>query len=232
MNNIHNNSNSSNNNSNNGPCGACKYLRRKCVKGCVFAPYFDAEQGTTHFAAVHKVFGASNASKLLLRIPVHRRIDAVVTLCYEALSRVRDPVYGCVSHIFSLQQQVLSMQAELATVQARLSTLQRVPSTFPTVDHTPQVILDQISSSSSSTTTTTITATTTSMPSIDNMLHYYYSQPMTSTLASTTSELTGIYNLTDNQHDNMFMEDDDLQMLTREFVSKYLPGVKFKSEPR
>lgn len=89
-----------------GPCGACKFLRRKCVKGCIFAPYFDSEQGTAHFAAVHKVFGASNASKLLMRIPAQKRLDAVVTLCYEALARVRDPVYGCVGHIFFLQQQV------------------------------------------------------------------------------------------------------------------------------
>lgn len=89
-----------------GPCGACKFLRRKCVKGCVFAPYFDSDQGTAHFAAVHKVFGASNASKLLAGIPPHKRLDAVVTLCYEALARVRDPVYGCVAHIFTLQQQV------------------------------------------------------------------------------------------------------------------------------
>ncbi|PNX92924.1 LOB domain-containing protein [Trifolium pratense] len=88
-----------------GPCGACKFLRRKCVKGCIFAPYFDSDQGTVHFAAVHKVFGASNASKLLMRIPVHKRLDAVVTLCYEALARARDPVYGCVAHIFALQQQ-------------------------------------------------------------------------------------------------------------------------------
>ncbi|PKI67101.1 hypothetical protein CRG98_012522 [Punica granatum] len=90
-----------------GPCGACKFLRRKCVNGCVFAPYFDSEQGATHFAAVHKVFGASNASKLLLCLPPHRRLDAVLTLCYEAIARVRDPVYGCVAHIFTLQQQVV-----------------------------------------------------------------------------------------------------------------------------
>lgn len=94
------------NNGGGGPCGACKFLRRKCVKSCVFAPYFDSDQGTTHFAAVHRVFGASNTSKLLLRVPPHRRLDAVVSLCYEALSRVRDPVYGCVANIFSLQQQV------------------------------------------------------------------------------------------------------------------------------
>jgi hypothetical protein len=91
-----------------GPCGACKFLRRKCVKGCcIFAPYFESSgQGSAHFAAVHKVFGASNAAKLLMRIPVHKRLDAVVTLCYEALARATDPVYGCVAHIFALQQQV------------------------------------------------------------------------------------------------------------------------------
>lgn len=92
-----------------GPCGACKFLRRKCVKGCIFAPYFDSDQGTAHFAAVHKVFGASNASKLLMRLPAHKRLDAVITLCYEALARVRDPVYGSVGHIFTLQQQVSSI---------------------------------------------------------------------------------------------------------------------------
>ncbi|KAJ9556515.1 hypothetical protein OSB04_011129 [Centaurea solstitialis] len=73
---------------------------------CVFAPHFDSDQGAAHFAAVHKVFGASNVSKLLLHLPVQRRHDAVVTICYEAQARLRDPVYGCVSHIFALQQQI------------------------------------------------------------------------------------------------------------------------------
>ncbi|MED6170938.1 LOB domain-containing protein 18 [Stylosanthes scabra] len=107
-----------------GPCGACKFLRRKCVQGCIFAPYFDSEQGATHFAAVHKVFGASNVSKLLLNIPVHKRLDAVVTICYEAQARLRDPVYGCVAHIFALQQQVVTLQAELTYLQGHLATLE------------------------------------------------------------------------------------------------------------
>ncbi|KAG5060784.1 LOB domain-containing protein 18 [Glycine soja] len=114
-----------NNNSSGGsPCGACKFLRRKCMPGCIFAPYFDSEQGATHFAAVHKVFGASNISKLLLNIPVHKRLDAVVTICYEAQARLRDPVYGCVAHIFALQQQVMSLQAELSYLQGHLATLE------------------------------------------------------------------------------------------------------------
>ncbi|KAI3693294.1 hypothetical protein L6452_33128 [Arctium lappa] len=107
-----------------GPCGACKFLRRKCVAGCIFAPHFDSDQGAAHFAAVHKVFGASNVSKLLLHLPVQRRHDAVVTICYEAQARLRDPIYGCVSHIFALQQQVVNLQAELAYFQAHLATLE------------------------------------------------------------------------------------------------------------
>ncbi|KAK4281252.1 hypothetical protein QN277_012773 [Acacia crassicarpa] len=96
------------------PCGACKFLRRKCVRGCVFAPYFCHEQGATHFAAIHKVFGASNVSKLLAHLPVSDRCEAAVTISYEAQARLQDPIYGCVSHIFSLQQQVVNLQAQLA----------------------------------------------------------------------------------------------------------------------
>ncbi|XVF30734.1 hypothetical protein REPUB_Repub16aG0084000 [Reevesia pubescens] len=102
------------------PCGACKFLRRKCISGCIFAPYFGSDQGAARFAAVHKVFGASNVSKLLLHIPVNRRHDAVVTISYEAQARLSDPVYGCVSTILYLQQQVASLQAELAMVQNQL----------------------------------------------------------------------------------------------------------------
>ncbi|PHU10025.1 LOB domain-containing protein 20 [Capsicum chinense] len=102
------------------PCGACKFLRRKCINGCVFAPYFGSDQGAARFAAVHKVFGASNVSKLLLHIPANRRQDAVVTVTYEAQARLSDPVYGCVSTILALQQQVASLQAELALVQTQV----------------------------------------------------------------------------------------------------------------
>eukprot|EP01018_Ginkgo_biloba_P024200 Gb_39343 [translate_table: standard] len=103
------------------PCGACKFLRRKCISGCIFAPYFGSEQGVARFAAVHKVFGASNVSKLLSHVPVHKRHEAVVTVCYEAQARLSDPVYGCVATIFELQQQVGALQVELAMVQTQLA---------------------------------------------------------------------------------------------------------------
>ncbi|XP_073152587.1 LOB domain-containing protein 16-like [Henckelia pumila] len=103
------------------PCGACKFLRRKCVADCIFAPYFCSEQGPARFAAVHRVFGASNVAKLLLHVPVPDRCEAVVTIAYEAQARIRDPVYGCVSHIFALQQQVAYLQAQLIQVKAQLT---------------------------------------------------------------------------------------------------------------
>ncbi|CAI9288457.1 unnamed protein product [Lactuca saligna] len=103
------------------PCGACKFLRRKCIKGCVFAPYFCHEQGATHFAAIHRVFGASNVSKLLAHLPVGDRSEAAVTIAYEAQARIQDPIYGCVSHIFALQQQVVSLQSQLTSLREQAS---------------------------------------------------------------------------------------------------------------
>ncbi|CAA2969091.1 LOB domain-containing 30-like [Olea europaea subsp. europaea] len=122
------------------PCGACKFLRRKCVAGCIFAPYFDSEQGAAHFAAVHKVFGASNVSKLLLHVPANKRLEAVVTICYEAQARLRDPVHGCVSHIFALQQQVVNLQAELSYLKAHLAALE-LPTPLPPPPTLPQPLL-------------------------------------------------------------------------------------------
>ncbi|KAF2296103.1 hypothetical protein P3X46_014274 [Hevea brasiliensis] len=104
-------------------CGACKFLRRKCMSECVFAPYFCYDQAATHFAAVHKVFGASNVSKLLLHLPVQNRSDAAITISYEALARMRDPVYGCVAHIFALQQQIASLQEEIEILGHQMASL-------------------------------------------------------------------------------------------------------------
>ena len=56
-------------------------------------------------------------------IPVQHRGDAVSSLVYEANARVRDPVYGCVGAISSLQQQVEALQAQLALAQAEMVRL-------------------------------------------------------------------------------------------------------------
>nr|AMQ09519.1 lateral organ boundaries domain protein [Boehmeria nivea] len=101
------------------PCAACKLLRRRCAQDCVFAPYFPADE-PHKFASVHKVFGASNVNKMLQELPEHQRSDAVSSMVYEANARVRDPVYGCVGAISSLQQQIDTLQAQLAMAQAEV----------------------------------------------------------------------------------------------------------------
>ncbi|KAF5472119.1 hypothetical protein F2P56_008859 [Juglans regia] len=101
------------------PCAACKLLRRRCAQDCVFAPYFPADE-PQKFANVHKVFGASNVNKMLQELPVHQRGDAVSSMVYEANARVRDPVYGCVGAISSLQQQIDALQTQLALAQAEV----------------------------------------------------------------------------------------------------------------
>ena len=50
------------------PCAACKLLRRRCAQECPFSPYFSPLE-PHKFATVHKVFGASNVSKMLLVSP-------------------------------------------------------------------------------------------------------------------------------------------------------------------
>lgn len=101
------------------PCAACKLLRRRCAEECPFSPYFSPHE-PQKFAAVHKVFGASNVSKLLLEVPEGQRADAANSMVYEANLRLRDPVYGCMGAISSLQQQVQSLQAELHAVRTEL----------------------------------------------------------------------------------------------------------------
>ncbi|KAI9108864.1 hypothetical protein K1719_020169 [Acacia pycnantha] len=103
----------------NSPCAACKFLRRKCLPGCLFAPYFPPEE-PQKFANVHKIFGASNVTKLLNELLPHQREDAVNSLAYEAEARVRDPVYGCVGAITFLQRQVQRLQKELDAANADL----------------------------------------------------------------------------------------------------------------
>ncbi|KAL1533017.1 putative elongator complex protein 1 [Salvia divinorum] len=103
----------------NPPCAACKFLRRKCMPGCIFSAYFPPEE-PQKFANVHKIFGASNVGKLLTELLPHQRDDAVNSLAYEAEARVRDPVYGCIGAISFLQSQVDRLQKELDAANADL----------------------------------------------------------------------------------------------------------------
>ncbi|GMJ11821.1 hypothetical protein HRI_004851300 [Hibiscus trionum] len=101
------------------PCAACKLLRRRCAEECPFSPYFSPHE-PHKFASVHKVFGASNVSKMLMEVPESQRADAASSLVYEANVRLRDPVYGCMGSIAALQQQVQSLQAGINAVRTEI----------------------------------------------------------------------------------------------------------------
>ncbi|XP_002985907.2 LOB domain-containing protein 4 [Selaginella moellendorffii] len=134
------------------PCAACKLLRRRCAQDCIFAPYFPPDE-PQKFAFVHKVFGASNVSKMLQDLPLHQRGDAVSSMVYEANARVRDPVYGCVGAISALHQQIAQLQTQLAISQAENVCLRMQHSAMVT-----NIVGQNHSVSSATTAATTITS--------------------------------------------------------------------------
>jgi hypothetical protein len=50
------------------------------VSNFIFALYFDQDQEVAQIDTSHMVFGASNASKLLIHIPTKNRADAATTI--------------------------------------------------------------------------------------------------------------------------------------------------------
>ncbi|XP_050387170.1 LOB domain-containing protein 21-like [Argentina anserina] len=102
-------------------CAACKLLKRRCVPTCIFAPHFRSDE-PLKFAKVHKVFGASNVSKILSEVPAEQREDTVSSLVYEAEARLRDPVYGCIGAIAMLEGKMVELQHDLAIARARLAS--------------------------------------------------------------------------------------------------------------
>ncbi|KAL3830360.1 hypothetical protein ACJIZ3_019162 [Penstemon smallii] len=101
-------------------CAACRHLRKRCPSDCIFSPYFPSTN-RKRFEDVHKIYGASNISKMLKDLPVHLRADAADSLCYEAYCRRKDPVYGSVGVISVLQQQMYNLQTQLAQIQAEIA---------------------------------------------------------------------------------------------------------------
>ncbi|CAI9762264.1 unnamed protein product [Fraxinus pennsylvanica] len=102
-------------------CAACKALKRRCIPNCQFAPYFRSDE-RKKFAKVHKVFGASNVSKILNEVAEEQRDDTVNSLVYEAEVRLRDPIYGCIGAIASLEKKMVELEHDLMHARARLAS--------------------------------------------------------------------------------------------------------------
>ncbi|CAN6297515.1 unnamed protein product [Urochloa humidicola] len=101
-------------------CAACKNQRRKCGQDCILSPYFPASD-PQRYACVQRVFGASNAARMLQNLPIHERGKAADTMAAEALRRVQDPVYGCAGIVGRLQGEIRAAQCELARTQAQIA---------------------------------------------------------------------------------------------------------------
>ncbi|KAK7311199.1 hypothetical protein RJT34_09182 [Clitoria ternatea] len=150
-------------------CAACKLLKRRCIPNCIFAPYFRSDE-CKKFAKVHKVFGASNVSKILVEVPEEQREDTVNSLAYEAEARLRDPVYGCIGAIALLQRKMVELQHDLAIAKDRLARCHAANAVFSTPP-IPDILPPFPDFSTTSTTSTDFT---------DILCHTYSSQLFTS----------------------------------------------------
>jgi hypothetical protein len=86
------------------PCAACKLLRRRCAQECPFSPYFSPHE-PQKFASVHKVFGASNVSKLLM-VYTHKNLSLLLQKFIYLVLNLRnfyypnlDPMNSCVDWV-------------------------------------------------------------------------------------------------------------------------------------
>ncbi|KAJ6848986.1 putative LOB domain-containing protein 36 [Iris pallida] len=123
------------------PCAACKFRQRNCTQGCVFAPYFPAEQ---RFSNVFHVYGASAVAKMLNEVSPERRKDLADSLAYHAEMRLIDPVNGCFGEVLELrlwkevytlelqrrEREILERQAEIDQKRRIVEVLKGVLATY------------------------------------------------------------------------------------------------------
>jgi hypothetical protein len=110
--------------STNTACAACKYQRRKCSPDCPLSPYFPPDQ-PKRFANVHKLFGVSNILRILKHVDPSKREDTVKSIAYEADTREKDPVHGCLGVITVLQNQVAKLKEELSIAREQLFLMEQ-----------------------------------------------------------------------------------------------------------
>ncbi|XP_030466489.1 LOB domain-containing protein 17 [Syzygium oleosum] len=86
-------------------CASCKHQRKKCDDKCVLSPYFPAEK-SAEFQAVHKVFGVSNVTKMVLGVCEEDRRRLADSLVWEARLRQQDPVHGAFGEYQRIQNEL------------------------------------------------------------------------------------------------------------------------------
>ncbi|CAI9787650.1 unnamed protein product [Fraxinus pennsylvanica] len=74
-------------------CASCKHQRKKCTEKCILATFFPVDK-IREFQAVHKVFGVSNVTKIVMNLKEEDRKHAVDSLVWEAFCWQKDPMFG------------------------------------------------------------------------------------------------------------------------------------------
>ncbi|XP_024390323.1 uncharacterized protein [Physcomitrium patens] len=108
----------------NAACAACKYQRRKCATDCPLAPYFPPDQ-PKRFLNVHRLFGVSSILRILRQVDPEKREDTVKSIVYEADTREKDPVHGCLGVIRLLQNQVNKLKDEVVVAREQLYLMEQ-----------------------------------------------------------------------------------------------------------
>ncbi|GKA77532.1 LOB domain-containing protein 24-like protein, partial [Tanacetum coccineum] len=83
-------------------------------------PYFPHDD-PERFLFVHTIYGASNIAKMIEETPMDRRADAMDSLYYKAMCRIKDPVYGCAGIITSLIEEIEIAKCQLAITEAEIT---------------------------------------------------------------------------------------------------------------
>jgi len=104
------------------------------------SPYFPPDQ-PKRFQNVHRLFGVSNILRILKHVDPSKREDTVKSIAYEADTREKDPVHGCLGVITILQNQVSKLKDELAVARDQLYLLQHQTSLLHPQVHTCSLTL-------------------------------------------------------------------------------------------
>lgn len=103
------------------PCAVCKTCDCVCNEECVLAPYFSPDQ-SLQFQSLDRVYGDINAATILNELRADLREYAVSSLVYESHAQIKDPIYGCVTIMYRLQQRINQLESELHTLKQELAT--------------------------------------------------------------------------------------------------------------
>ncbi|PSR98612.1 LOB domain-containing protein [Actinidia chinensis var. chinensis] len=93
-------------------CASCAHQRRICPEGCVMALHFPRTR-TQEFQLVNRVFGVSNAIKILKDLDFSQQKETVEALIWEAEAWEQDPICGPLGLYERLEEQILMLKEEI-----------------------------------------------------------------------------------------------------------------------